>query len=105
MIQMNLKRYSPEFKAQAVELVSLRGGVPEVSQELGVGAGILYRWVSEANKSEQIGSEGLAAGGGQAAADELRRLTKENARLKLENDILKKAAIILGSNQQSSGGK
>jgi transposase-like protein len=45
----------------------------------------------------QIGSAGLRAVGEQPAADDLPRLRRENANLKLENDILKKAAIILGT--------
>ena len=38
-------------------------------------------------------------------ADELRRLRRENANLKLENDILKKAAVILGTKPQSFAGR
>ena len=38
--------------------------------------------------------------GQEPAADELRRLRRENAKLKIENDILKKAAVILGTKPQ-----
>ena len=62
------KRYTAEFKAQAVGLVGLGKPVPEVAEDLGIGTGILYGW-----------------------------LRRENANLKLENDILKKAAVILGT--------
>jgi transposase-like protein len=40
-----------------------------------------------------------------AAADDLRALRRENAHLKMENDILKKAAVILGTKTQASSGK
>lgn len=101
MRMMARKRYTAEFKAQAVELVRLGKAVPVVAEELGIGASILYRWVGPRGQSEQIGSEGLRAAGEKPAADELLRLRREIAQLKLENDILKKAAVILGTNPQS----
>lgn len=105
MSKMIRKRYSPEFKTQAVELVSLGKSVTEVAQELGFGANLLYRWVSQASSSAQLGSEGLRAEGEEAAADALRRLRHENAKLKIENDILKKAAVILGTKPQLNDAK
>ena len=45
----------------------------------------------------QLGGAGGRAVGEDPAADELRRLRREIAHLKLENDILKKAAVILGT--------
>jgi transposase-like protein len=45
----------------------------------------------------QGGSAGLTAGDGQDAADELRALRREVARLRVDNDILKKVAVILGT--------
>lgn len=89
------RRFTNEFKAQAVELVALGKPVPEVAEDLGIGTSILYRWVG---KPSQLGSGGVRAVGEEAAADELRRLRREHADLKLENDILKKAAVILGTN-------
>ena len=49
-----------------------------------------------------FGSEGLRAVGEEPAADELPRLRREILTLKLENDILKKAAVILGTRAQPS---
>ena len=93
------RRYTAEFKAQAVGLVSLGKPVSVVAKELGIGEGVLYAWVSRSKGSQavELGSEGLRAEGEPPAADELRRLRRENANLKLENDILKKAAVILGA--------
>ena len=91
------KRYTAEFKAQAVELVGLGKPVAEVAEELEIGTSLLYRWVLKGGGPAQLGSGGLRAVGEQPAADELPRLRRENANLKLENDILKKAAIILGT--------
>ena len=94
------KKYTPEFKQQAVELVRLGKSVPEVTQELNIGDGILYAWVKKSQNASQLGSESQGAVGDMTAADELRRLRREIAHLKLENDILKKAAVILGTNPQ-----
>ena len=92
------KRYTAEFKAQAVELVGLGKPVAEVARELEIGTSLLYRWVLKGGVvPAQLGSAGLRAVGEEPAADELRRLRRENANLKLENDILKKAAVILGT--------
>jgi len=97
MIPVTRKRYTAEFKAQAVELVGLGKPVAEVAAELEIGTSLLYRWVLKGGQPAQLGSGGLRAGGEEPAADELRRLRRENGHLKLENDILKKAAVILGT--------
>ena len=91
------KRYTREFKAQAVGLVEVGKPVRDVARDLGVSEGVLYGWVRKGSQAAQLGSEGLRAVGEEPAADELRRLRRENANFKLENDILKKAAVILGT--------
>lgn len=100
---MARKRYPAEFKAQAVELVRLGKAVPVVAEELGIGEGNLYRWVGPQGQSEHFGSEGQRVPHMRdevPAADEVLRLRREIAQLKLENDILKKAAVILGTKPQ-----
>ncbi len=99
------KRYTREFKEQAVELVGLGKPVSEVAEDLGIGTSILYRWVGRGSQAAQFGSEGQRAVGEEAVADELRSLRRENASLRLENDILKKAAIILGSAPHTRSGR
>jgi len=99
------KRYTPEFKAQAVGLVGLGKPVSEVAEDLGIGSSILYGWVRKNSQSAQVGSGGLRAVGEEPVADELRRLRRDNAQLKLENDILKKAAVILGTKPQPGAGR
>jgi len=94
------KRYTSDFKAQAVELVGLGKPVPEVAKDLGVGTSILYGWVRKDAPPAQLGSAAPRAVGEEPAADELRRLRREIASFKLENDILKKAAVILGTKPQ-----
>jgi len=105
MKSMKRKRYTAEFKAQAVGLVSLGKPVREVAEDLAMGTSLLYAWVYKGEQPAQLGSAGLRAAGEEPGADELRRLRREIAHLKLENDILKKAAIILGTNPQPGDGR
>lgn len=85
------QRYSAEFKREAVRLLQL-GGKPAavLARELGVPRPKLHQWARE---MEQLGSLAFPGSGRpKAGDDELVRLKRENARLKEENDILKKAA-------------
>ena len=89
------KRYTAEFKAQAVELVKVGRPVRAVAEELEVGVSLLYGWVQ---KAVPLVRGEAGAIGDMPSADEWRRLRREIAQLKLENDILKKAAVLLGTN-------
>jgi transposase len=104
MNQTSRKRYTPEFKAQAVELLALGRPVSELAEELCVSPNLLYSWRSS-SQGARVGSEGGRAGGENAAADDPRALRREIALLRQENDILKKAAVILGTRPQSNSGK
>ena len=97
------KRYSSDFKAQIVDLFNLGKTVPQLAEEFGVGTSILYRWVrpSSSDQPAQLGSAALRAVGEVGEADELRRLRAEVTHLRMENDILKKAAVILGTQTPS----
>jgi transposase-like protein len=53
------KRYTEEFKAQAVELLRTGKPVSELAEELCVSADLLYRW----KRGSQVGSEGMRAVG------------------------------------------
>lgn len=98
------KHYTAEFKAQALELLSLGKPVTQVAEELCISSNLLYNWRKN-TESSQGGSEGPRAVGEVSVADELRALRRDNALLKQENDILKKAAIILGTRAQTNSGK
>lgn len=96
--------YTPEFKAQAIELLAIGRPVVELAAELCVSANLLYSWKSS-SQAAQIGSEGGQAVGENAAADDLRSLRREITLLRQENDILKKAAVILGTKPQLNYGR
>jgi len=102
------KRYTKEFKAQAVGLVEVGKPVKDVARDLGISEGVLYEWVRKGSAAAQLGSAGPGVPqtrDERSEADELRRLRREIANLKLENDILKKAAVILGTKPQLGDGR
>ena len=81
------KRYTEEFKAEAVKQVSERGyAAAEVALRLGVSEWSLRRWVREHSRPLTERQEAVE----QSA--EVRRLKAELRRVTEERDILKKAA-------------
>lgn len=85
---MSRRRFTREFKVSAVRLVNEQGyTVAEAAKSLGVDPNSVRDWVEKFS-----GEPGLAPSGDGAMALELRRLRKENARLLIEREILKKAA-------------
>jgi len=92
---MARRKFTREFKVSAVRLVNEQGySVPEAAKSLGVDQGSVRQWV------EKLGGEtGLAPSGEGALQAELRKLRKENARLLMEREILKKAAAFFAKEQ------
>ena len=88
---MERRKFSREFKLEAVKLVRERGvSVAQAARDLDVHENVLRKWVREQT------ADPLQAfpGKGQMKPEqfEIDRLRKEVARLKAERDILKKAA-------------
>jgi transposase-like protein len=85
----NRKKYSSKFKEDAVKLIPEQGyKITEAARNLGVNATMLGRWKRELEGS---GEDAPGIQGGAAMKAELSRLQKENKRLKMEREILKKA--------------
>ena len=82
----NGNRPTPEFRREAVRLALTSGRTRrEIAEDLGIGLSTLTRWLSRERDGEPV----------EASVDlhaELKRLRRENAVLKQERDILKKAA-------------
>lgn len=103
------KQYTPEFKAQIIELVGAGRAVSDVAEDFEVEISCVYSWTREVRtkgvQTTHLGSEGRRAVGEEDVADEVRRLRRENADLKLDNEILKKAAVIIGTKPQPNGAR
>src|SRR5713226_7574211 len=91
---MNRKPYkqcSREFKLEAIRLAEAGDKTAsQVARELGIRVNQLWKWTQQLAAEKAVGGP---AQRGRPVDDELARLRRENARLKEENDILKKAAI------------
>ena len=98
------KRYTAEFKAQAVELLDTGKPVSQLAEELCISSNLLYNWRLSSQRA-QAGGEGARAPGEEPATEELRCLRREIVVLRQENDILKNAAVILGTRPQPNSGK
>jgi transposase len=102
-VNPNQKRYSADFKIQAVKLVRETVGVKSVRQiakDLGVSDKSLYDWVKEADGHVlPKARHGLAI----AEQEELRQLRKDVRVLRMERDLLKKSiAFFIKENTKSS---
>jgi len=88
MFKIPKQEYTAEFKELAVKRVKDGQGVGLVARDLGLVEQTLRNWVKAAKRGK------LNAPGGQAVTPEqmeLSRVRAENARLRMENEILKKA--------------
>jgi transposase len=82
--------YTPEFRADAVRLVEQSGkSLRQVAADLGLATESLRRWVQQA---KTVAGQGPAGALTTEEREELRRLRRENATLRMEREILKKAA-------------
>ena len=96
MTEPKQRNYTPEFKKDAVRLVTEQGyKVTEAARNLGINPSVLQRWKSE------LATAGPNAFPGKGRLspeqEEIKRLRKENQRLKMERDILKKAAAFFAN--------
>ena len=86
------KQYSKEFKCEAVKLADESDKpVTQIARELGIRVNQIYKWRKELNEKSEDAFAGQGKQTGKAA--ELSKLKREVERLRMENEILKKAAI------------
>lgn len=97
--------FTPEFKRQAVALYETSGRkLAAVAAELDVHETVLRDWIKQLDAGAAASPASRAApGAGPSIADqaaEIAQLRRENERLRMERDILKKAALILGDQKR-----
>jgi len=89
MTKKTRRRYSDEFKADAVSLVTDQGySVSEAARRLGIDRSLLDRWCRK--HRQQISGTPQQREGDRDA--EIKKLREEVRKLQIEKDILKKAA-------------
>jgi transposase len=84
------RSFNADFKAGAVRLVLGEGkGIPQVARDLDLSESSVRNWVERARADQGKGKPGALT---TAEKEELAALRKENRVLRMERDILKKAA-------------
>ena len=85
------RQFSREFKLEAVKLVKNRGvSVAQAARDLDVHENVLRKWVRELAADPQQAFPGQGVMKPEQA--EIECLKRENAKLRMERDLLKKAA-------------
>ena len=93
----NRRKFTPEFKAEAVALVEASGGnITQVANELGIYDSTLGNWVRRAREE----AEGAPTAEERA---EIRELRRELERVRRERDILGKAVAYFSANDPRNG--
>ena len=81
------RKFSDEFKRDAVEIVNSSGkSIAQVARELGIYDSTLGSWV----KQDEI-DRGVRDGVSTSDREEVTELRRENARLRMERELLKRA--------------
>jgi transposase len=89
MSMPTMRKYPAEFKERAVKLaIESDQPIAQTARDLGVNENTLHTWIGTYHRSGRQEKEVQD----NHLYEELKRLRKENARLKEERDILKKAA-------------
>jgi len=89
------RKYTQEFKESAVKLVTEQEySIAEASRNLGINDNLLGRWKREIEGDRE---DSLSSQSTSAMQAELNQLRKENKRLKMEREILKKAAAFFAN--------
>ena len=91
------RNFTEEFKKQMVDLYNTGKPRAEIAKEYDLSPSALDRWISRINRTGSSKEKDNRT----EAENELIALRKENAKLRLENEILKKAALIFATKSSS----
>ena len=89
--------YPDEFRREAIELLRAGRSPRELSESLGVSQQTLRNWRRQDQVDRHERDDGLTT----EEREELRRLRRENARLKQERDLLKRAAAFFAKETET----
>ncbi len=96
-MERQIRIYSLEFKLKAVELSNQRGSLVSVANELNVSSDNIKRWNKEYNQGKLTGKTTPVR---SKEEEEVIRLRKELADVKMDRDILKKAVGIFSKSDK-----
>ena len=92
------RTFSAEYKAETVQLIQRSGNsIGQMALELGIGESALRRWVAQAKVEAGRGPAGALK---RSEREELVELRRENQRLRMEREILKKATAFFAKQSE-----
>lgn len=86
------KRYTDKFKKQIVSLYNNGKSAKDIAKEYKIARSTVSKWISDYNNTKSF----KAKDNRTDEENELIKLRKELQQLRMENDILKQAALIMG---------
>jgi transposase len=89
--------YPEEFRREAVQMLRAGRTPRELAESLGVSEQTLRNWRRQDQRDRHERDDGLTSD----EREELRRLRRENARLKQERDLLKRAAAFFAKETET----
>ena len=93
--------YPPEFKREALEMLgSGKYTMAQIERDLGITKGLLQKWKYNAERNGKYKPLEIDATTPEAAEARIRQLERDNARLRQEREILKKAMAIFSSRKE-----
>lgn len=97
----SVRKYTKEFKQEAVKLALKSSSIANTAKELGIPSITLHGWVNKLKKKGELISTDASGSKDMATLiEENRRLHKELAIAKEEKEILKKAAAYFAQHQK-----
>ena len=97
----NYRKYTEEFKLEALELLRSSGqSAAQIERDLGITKGLLLKWRDRYQVKQEKGEARLVLSDLEAAQAENRRLRRQLAIAEQERDILKKAVSIFSRRDQ-----
>ncbi len=95
----NHKPYPGEFREQVVKLAQTSGrSVKDAAEEFEISTASVRRWVRQAERDQGMRKDGLST----SERQELARLRRENRKLRMEREILSKAAAWFAREAEAS---
>jgi|SRR5271170_3078639 transposase-like protein len=92
------RKFSAEYKAETVRLIRRSGkSLGQMALELGIGETALRRWINQTELEAGRGPEGALK---HSEREELVELRRENRRLRMEREILKKATAFFAKESE-----
>jgi transposase-like protein len=105
---MRKKTYTEDFKKMIIEVYNTGKPIKEICEEYGVSTTSLNNWINQVQPKEKISKKPIITTNknknnerkDSKDAEEISKLKKENEKIKMELEILKKAIAIFSQDQE-----